>query len=128
MVLCDPGGREHVHAREATLGKFAQKAHDLYTRMPRWHAAICAQCAASSRSRVTLSGSHAIDEGGCSSPVCLRGEFMLAKRSRNNWGRGALLRSGDGLLSLDELVPERWLRGEALDVLAVAALAGACAV
>ena len=30
MVLCDPGGREHVHARDATLGKLAQKAHDLY--------------------------------------------------------------------------------------------------
>ena len=30
MVLCDPGGCERVRAREATLGKLAQKARDLY--------------------------------------------------------------------------------------------------
>ena len=56
MVLCDPDGCEHVHAREAMLEKLAQKARDLYTSMPCWHAAIFAQCVASSRSRVTLSG------------------------------------------------------------------------
>ena len=31
MVLCDPGGCEQVHAKEATLGKLAQKPRDLYT-------------------------------------------------------------------------------------------------
>ena len=29
MVLCDPGGCERVHAKEATLGKLAQKPRDL---------------------------------------------------------------------------------------------------
>ena len=30
MVLCDPGGCERVRAREATPGKLAQKARNLY--------------------------------------------------------------------------------------------------
>ena len=37
-------------------------------------------------------------------------QFMPAKRSRNNRSSGALLSSRDGLLSLDELALERWLR------------------
>ena len=43
MFLSDPGGCEHVHAKEAMLGELAQKARDLKPSIPCWRVAICGQ-------------------------------------------------------------------------------------